>query len=166
MSSTFPTSESLAWIRDSSLARAIADNPIGGIPNFRPTWMNSIDASTLDELARRAGAGEPKAALARRVRDQPADGVGVPACVPAGSARDFRCRRWPQTESEDPHIITAAAHTGTDIELRIHAALTPFDVPPWTVPWAPGAETASAMTELVSGHRKMSVGNAAPRGDS
>ncbi|MFC0452263.1 N-formylglutamate amidohydrolase [Rhodococcus jostii] len=30
--------------------------------------------------------------------------------------------------SADPHIITAAARTGTDIELRIHTSIAPFDV--------------------------------------
>lgn len=32
-------------------------------------------------------------------------------------------------DSADPHIITAAARTGTDIELRIHTSIAPFDVP-------------------------------------
>ncbi|UOT08314.1 MULTISPECIES: N-formylglutamate amidohydrolase [Rhodococcus] len=30
--------------------------------------------------------------------------------------------------SADPHIITAQARTGTDIELRIHTSTAPFDV--------------------------------------
>jgi hypothetical protein len=33
-----------------------------------------------------------------------------------------------QDASANPHIITAEARTGTDIELRIHTAITPFDV--------------------------------------
>ncbi|RYE39501.1 MAG: N-formylglutamate amidohydrolase [Hyphomicrobiales bacterium] len=33
-----------------------------------------------------------------------------------------------QDASADPHIITAAARTGTDIELRIHTSIAPFDV--------------------------------------
>ncbi|PBC47229.1 N-formylglutamate amidohydrolase [Rhodococcus sp. ACPA1] len=33
-----------------------------------------------------------------------------------------------QEASTDPHIITAGARTGTDIELRIHTSVAPFDV--------------------------------------
>jgi len=33
-----------------------------------------------------------------------------------------------QDASADPHIITAPARTETDIELRIHTSIAPFDV--------------------------------------
>ncbi|MDH6291935.1 N-formylglutamate amidohydrolase [Rhodococcus opacus] len=37
----------------------------------------------------------------------------------------------------DPHIITAVARTGTNIELRIHTSIAPYDVP--AEQWFPAA---------------------------
>lgn len=39
--------------------------------------------------------------------------------------------------STDPHVVTAPARTGTNIELRIHTWLTVFEVA--AAPWAPAA---------------------------
>lgn len=48
--------------------------------------------------------------------------------------------------SADPHIITAAAHTGTDIELQIHTSIAPFDVA--AEEWIPAA-AGFAVTVIV-----------------
>ncbi|SEB29530.1 N-formylglutamate amidohydrolase [Rhodococcus koreensis] len=48
--------------------------------------------------------------------------------------------------SAEPHVITAPARTGTDIELRIHTRLTAFDVV--AGPWAPAA-SGFAVTVVV-----------------
>ena len=51
-----------------------------------------------------------------------------------------------QDASADPHIITAAARTGTDIELRIHTSVAPFDVA--AEEWFPAA-AGFAVTVIV-----------------
>ncbi|GAB3835072.1 hypothetical protein GCM10028895_55510 [Pontibacter rugosus] len=51
-----------------------------------------------------------------------------------------------QDASADPHIITAAARTGTDIELRIHTSIAPFDVA--AEQWFPAA-AGFAVTVIV-----------------
>ncbi|SEC24445.1 hypothetical protein SAMN04490220_1149 [Rhodococcus jostii] len=51
-----------------------------------------------------------------------------------------------QDASADPHIITAAARTGTDIELRIHTSVAPFDVT--AEEWFPAA-AGFAVTVIV-----------------
>ena len=51
-----------------------------------------------------------------------------------------------QDASADPHIITAAARTGTDIELQIHTSIAPFDVA--AEQWFPAA-TGFAVTVIV-----------------
>ncbi|AHK35751.1 N-formylglutamate aminohydrolase [Rhodococcus opacus PD630] len=51
-----------------------------------------------------------------------------------------------QDASADPHIITAAARTGTDIELRIHTSIAPFDVA--AEEWFPAA-AGFAVTVIV-----------------
>lgn len=48
--------------------------------------------------------------------------------------------------SADPHIITVAACTGTDIELRIHTSIGPFDVV--AEQWSPSV-TGYAVTVIV-----------------
>ncbi|MFD9665818.1 N-formylglutamate amidohydrolase [Rhodococcus sp. NPDC059968] len=48
--------------------------------------------------------------------------------------------------STDPHIITAAARTGTDIELQIHTSIAPFDVA--AEEWFPAA-AGFAVTVIV-----------------
>ncbi|MDJ0418876.1 N-formylglutamate amidohydrolase [Rhodococcus opacus] len=48
--------------------------------------------------------------------------------------------------STDPHIITAPARTGTDIELRIHTSIAPFDVA--AEEWFPAA-AGFAVTVIV-----------------
>ncbi|MDH6292817.1 N-formylglutamate amidohydrolase [Rhodococcus opacus] len=48
--------------------------------------------------------------------------------------------------SADPHIITAAARTGTDIELRIHTAIASLDVA--AEQWSPAA-AGFAVTVIV-----------------
>ena len=51
-----------------------------------------------------------------------------------------------QDASTDPHIITAAARTGTDIELQIHTSVAPFDVA--AEEWFPAA-AGFAVTVIV-----------------
>jgi hypothetical protein len=48
--------------------------------------------------------------------------------------------------STDPHTITAPARTGTDVELRIHTSIAPFDVA--AEQWFPAA-AGFAVTVLV-----------------
>ncbi|EID77439.1 MULTISPECIES: hypothetical protein [Rhodococcus] len=48
--------------------------------------------------------------------------------------------------STDPHTITAPARTGTDIELRIHTSITPFEVA--AEEWFPAA-AGFAVTVIV-----------------
>ena len=51
-----------------------------------------------------------------------------------------------QDASADPHIITAAARTGPDIELQIHTSVAPFDVA--AEEWFPAA-AGFAVTVIV-----------------
>ncbi|ANS31991.1 hypothetical protein R1CP_36925 (plasmid) [Rhodococcus opacus] len=48
--------------------------------------------------------------------------------------------------STDPHTITSAAHTGTDIEMQIHTSIAPFDVA--AEEWFPAA-AGFAVTVIV-----------------
>ncbi|AII10866.1 N-formylglutamate amidohydrolase [Rhodococcus opacus] len=67
-----------------------------------------------------------------------------------GSIRDDADKTLPNFAagdiSTDPHTITAPARTGTDIELRIHSSITPFEVA--AEEWFPAA-AGFAVTVIV-----------------
>ncbi len=64
-----------------------------------------------------------------------------------------RCQTWPPGVSTDPHIITAAARTGTDIELRNHTSVAPFDVA--VEEWFPAAAEFAVTVDAASLHTLM-----------